>query len=422
MSHLIKLFLILFITGNALGQWQWTELAEMPFSTSNNAVCEAVINGEEFVYSFGGIDTSKVYSGIHQRSFKYDVLNDLWSEIDSLPDASGKIASTASFVNGKIYIIGGYHVLESDQEISSNKIHIYNPFNESFESDGANIPIPIDDQVQCVYKDSLIYVVTGWSNLGNVPNVQIYNPSLNTWEAGTNTGGTAFYTSFGASGNIIGDTLYYYGGAGGGGFLAKKFMRKGYINPNDPTDITWSLMPDAPGLASYRSACSAVGNTIFWIGGSSVSYNYDGIAYNGSGGVSPSARVLSFNNTVNGYADEFPQPYGVMDLRGAAKLSNNRWVIAGGMDSTQTVNSRTFLIENNSLDLIEEDNKDFKVLNLENKIIIELSKSSPADLFDSMGRRIQNFEESNRIVIKKEDYISGVYKVRLNNSVVSIRL
>jgi hypothetical protein len=61
--------------------WTWTELDTMPFRTANNAVCEAIVNGEEFVYSFGGIDTTKVFTGIHQRSFKYEVATDTWTEI-----------------------------------------------------------------------------------------------------------------------------------------------------------------------------------------------------------------------------------------------------------------------------------------------------------------------------------------------------
>ena len=141
MLNLVKSIICVFIASTAMGQWQWTELSNMPFRTANNAVCEAVVNGNEFVYSFGGIDTSKVYTGIHQRSFKYEVVNDTWTEIDSLPDASGKIASGASFVKNRIYIFGGYHVLASQNEISSSKLHIYNPTTDLFEQDGANIPI-----------------------------------------------------------------------------------------------------------------------------------------------------------------------------------------------------------------------------------------------------------------------------------------
>ncbi|HIP31500.1 MAG TPA: hypothetical protein EYG86_01925 [Crocinitomicaceae bacterium] len=409
MLNFVRIITLLFIASSSIAQWQWTELDTMPFRTSNNAVCEAIVNGNEFVYSFGGIDTTKIYSGIHQRSFKYNVATDSWTEIASLPDASGKIANAASFVNGKIYILGGYHVLSNSSEISSNKVHIYNPTTDAFEADGASIPLAIDDHVQCVYKDSLIFVVTGWSNNGNKPDVQIYDPSNDSWQLGTFTPNNLSYTSFGTSGYILGDTLYYYGGADGGAFAARRYMRKGYINPLDPTDITWSLMANAPGLPSYRAACSGINNTIFWVGGSSVSYNFNGIAYNGSGGVAPSARILHFNNVSRQYSDEITQPYGVMDLRGIAKLSNNRWIICGGMDSTQTVSNRTFLLENQSVNLLENELDNFVVKTFVDKIIIESNEKSSAKLVNYSGRTLQEWKKAKKFKIDKTSFKSGVY-------------
>ena len=110
------LFTLVLSTVGFAQTWQWAELQQMPFRTANNAVCEAVVGTDEFVYSFGGIDTTKVYSGIHNRCFKYTVDTDTWTEIDSLPDPEPKIAAAASFVKGKIYIIGGYHVYQGGSE------------------------------------------------------------------------------------------------------------------------------------------------------------------------------------------------------------------------------------------------------------------------------------------------------------------
>ena len=422
MLKLSNLLFIVLLGTTAFSQtWQWTELADMPFRTSNNAVCEAVVGVDEVVYSFGGIDTTKIYSGIHNRCFKYTVGTDTWIEIDTLPDAP-KIASSASFVKGKIYVLGGYHVASGGSETSSNKVHVYNPGTENFEADGAPIPIPIDDHVQCVYKDSLIFVVTGWSNSGNVPNVQIYNPTFNQWQAGTNTTNNAFYTAFGASGNIIGDTLYYHGGASGGAFGAKKFMRKGYINPLDPTDITWTLMNDAPGDAGYRSACGVHENTIFWVGGSAKAYNYDGIAYDGSGGVDPSARVLHFNNSVYQYSDEIAEPYAVMDLRGIAKIGIDRWIICGGMDTNQVVSNRTFLLTSNSVGIDPIEDNTILVKNQEEKIIIESTRSAEGILIDPNGRVIDEFQKASSFTINKVNYAPGIYVFVQGNSNIRIRI
>lgn len=423
MSKLVSLSFLVFSISFVFGQnWSWTELDTMPFRTANNAVCEANVHGEEFVFSFGGIDTSKLYSGIHKRCFRYEVATGQWIEIDTLPDAEPKIASAASYVKGKIYIIGGYHVYANHSEVSSDKVHIFNPQTNTFEPDGAAIPRAIDDQVQCVYKDSLIYVITGWSNTMNYPNVQIYDPTLNHWQDGTYVPNFSTYTAFGASGYIVGDTIFYHGGASGGTFGARKYMRRGVINPNDPTDITWELMGDALGNAGYRSACSGTEDLVFWIGGSPTSYNYDGIAYDGTGGVDPSARILHFNPSDSMYLDEINQPYGVMDLRGIAKLSNNRWIICGGMDTNQVVSNRTFLLESSSLEISDMNEDQFEVIYTDQEVEIKSLKNDKALLINVLGKTISEYDRNKSFILKKEQYKTGVYFFRQGENQIRIHL
>lgn len=420
MYKFLSLLLLLVSFQSNAQNWNWTELSPMPFRTANNAVCEAVVNGNEYVYSFGGIDTSKIYSGIHNRSFKYDVAADTWTEIAPLPDTMTKIAAAASFVNGKIYIIGGYSVFANNNEESSNRVHVYDPVMDTYETDGAPIPTKIDDQVQCVYKDSLIFVVTGWSDFGNVPEVQIYDPALDQWQSGTSVPVTFQYLVFGGSGYIVGDTLYYHGGAAGQSFAARRHIRKGYINPQDPTDITWELMGEAPGDPGYRAACSGKDDRVFWIGGSATSYNYDGIAYNGSGGVDPSTRILHFNPSDSMFLDETTQPYGVMDLRGIAKLGNNRWIICGGMDTNQVVSNRTFLLESNSLSVPSKASETLQIGYSQNGITVAAPSATTFELMDLSGKILKAFESSKEIQILNSEYTNGTYLIRWENGVETI--
>jgi N-acetylneuraminic acid mutarotase len=193
---------------------QWEYLVNMPEAVSNNAVASATVDDTTYIYSFAGIDTSRDWFGIHLKGFRYNVQSQVWDTIAPLPDPNGgKIAAGASNVKGKIYIIGGYHVASNYSEISSAKVHIYDPTTNSYLPDGADIPVAIDDQVQAVWRDSLIYVITGWSNSNNVNNVQIYNPSTDTWTTGTPVPNNSQYKVFGGSGTIVGDSIYYIGGA-----------------------------------------------------------------------------------------------------------------------------------------------------------------------------------------------------------------
>lgn len=320
---------------------KWETVPAMPMAVSNNAVCAGKIADTNFVFSFGGIDTSKKYTGITQRSFRYNTVSKIWKEIAPLPDVLGKIASAASVIKNKIYIVGGYHVLPGAREISSARVHIYEPATNSYV-EGAPVPGGIDDHVQGVWRDSLLYIITGWSQNGNVSTVQLYNPANNTWQHGTSVPETKQYKVFGASGVIIADTIYYAGGA----YYEKNYplgsvFRKGIISKDDPTQIEWTNEEDSSALG-YRMAAVAIDNVPYWIGGSAVSYNYNGVAYNGSGGVSALSRLIGYSS--QGYLSLYKQLPAVMDLRGAAVIGKNQFVLAGGMSSGQQVTNKVYQV------------------------------------------------------------------------------
>ena len=201
--------LILFLLSSLVLKAQYIELAMMPERVSNNAVVGATVNGKSFVYSFCGIDSTKIWSGIHLKAWRLDVEANTWETLPDVPDPNGgKIAASANIVDGKIYLIGGYHIAQNGGEVSSNKVHVFDTETNTWLPDAAPIPVPIDDQVQVVWKDSLIYVVTGWSNTTNVTDVQIFNPSLNEWLVGTSVPNQQDYRVFGGAGVIIEDTIF----------------------------------------------------------------------------------------------------------------------------------------------------------------------------------------------------------------------
>jgi hypothetical protein len=87
------------------------------------------------------------------------------------------------------------------------------------------------------------------------------------------------------------------------------------------------------------------GSRVFWIGGSGIAYNYDGIAYNGSGGVPALDRILFYDSDGPPWYEGTGAPYSVMDLRGAGQVSPTSWIICGGMMGAQEVVDRAFLLE-----------------------------------------------------------------------------
>ncbi len=325
--------------------WEIEDLQiALPEGVANNAVVEGFLNDKPYVFSFGGIDQTKEHGGIHLKSFRLDLENQIWESIDPLPDDMGKIAAGASTIGDTIYIIGGYHVFPNGSELSSNKVHRYSISQNLFLADGMDIPVPIDDHVQSIYLNRYIYIVTGWSNTTNVPDVQIYDTKTDTWLSGTPVPDNNVYKSFGASGAILGDTLYYFGGASfAGSFPIQNVVRKSPLNSENPTSLDWSHAFYSE--VGYRMASIATENQIHWIGGSNTTYNFDGIAYNGTGGVAPNKQILSANasdvfNDLISY-DDLNLP---MDLRGIAAINDTTFIVAGGMEEKQLVSDKTIQI------------------------------------------------------------------------------
>lgn len=337
-NFFIPLFLLILWTGcetdpSDTGKWSITRFGSLPEAVSNQAVSEGFVNGVPFLYSFGGIDSTKLYSGIHLRSYRIDARTGIAERIDDIPDSLGKIASSASRINDTIYVIGGYHVFRDGTERSSDRVHRFDISQNRFVKDGAKVPVPIDDQVQVAYKNRFIYLITGWSDKENVPSVQVYDAQQNRWSDGTPVPETGFFKSFGASGSIAGDTIYYLGGASmGPNFPIQSAIRKGVINPQDPSEIEWTSHVLDPRFAGYRMGSFERKGKVFWIGGSTITYNFNAIAYDGTGGVEPNHRILTFDAGV--FTEEFNKII-PMDLRGIANINDSLKYVIGGIKKGQ---------------------------------------------------------------------------------------
>lgn len=394
--------------------WILQEVAQLPEPVANNAVCEGFDGTTPFVYSFAGIDSTLHSSGIHLKSWRFNTQTLQTEPLPDLPDTLGKVACGASRVGDIIYIFGGYHVFPNGDEISSDRVHRYHTQTNTFLSDGAAIPVPIDDHVQAVYKDSLIFLVTGWSNTGNVNDVQIYNTYTNSWQVGTETPNNSRYKCFGASGEIIGDTLYYFGGAAGFNFAAQTELRKGYINPNNPTEISWSFTEPDPNLTTYRAATCVAGNAVHWLGGSNVTYNYNGIAYNGSGLVSPAEQVAYLHPSFSGWGSESLTNL-PMDLRGIGNVTDTRKYLMGGIGNNGEVSSSVLQLDyEGSLSVADKSEKDEFVVypNPSNGLVV-INLEGRLSILNQLGKLQLEMNVTANEQVDLNMLTSGLYHVRL---------
>ncbi len=403
-------------------QFAVSEIGTLPDRVSNNAVCEGFIDGVPYLFSFAGIDSTKIYSGIHLKSYRYNIETGESERIADLPDNLGKIGVSASRIGNIIYIAGGYNVFANNSENTTNKMHRYDIENNEYLDDAANIPVPTDDHVQSVWRDSLIYLITGWNNIANIPNVQIYNPSLDEWSVGTSVPNLNTYKSFGASGVIVGDKIYYFGGArSSGNFGIQNNLRIGEINPDQPTEIKWSItIPDFM-VNGYRMAATSVGNELHWIGGSNNTYNFDGIAYDGSGPVTPNKRDLYLTTSELEWEQKSPIEV-PMDLRGIANISQNVKYIAGGIIDDLEVTNKVYKLEWQDPTSVETETKDGNINVGPNPfrdiLTIDLTDSNNSMdqiyCYDLNGRLIFiEYPNSQSIHIATKDFPKGIYTLHI---------
>jgi len=315
----------------------------LPEPVTNNAVAVLKKNGQTFFYSFYGLDKTKKWSGVHNKIMRVDLLKDKPALIGTLPD-TGRLAAGASVIENKAYIVGGYKVLSDGKEKSSHHLFIFDPATEKVIG-GSSLLVPIDDHVQSVWRNQLLYVISGWSDSVNVNTVQVYDPGKNRWQFATSLPDEAGAKVFGGSGLIANDTIYLLGGATfGKNYPPSRSFYKGVIDVTNPLKITWLKATHYPGDYRYRSAAYQKNQSIYFIGGSNETYNYDGISYAGRKPVEPNKTILVYNILTSQFST-LNDTNNIMDLRGVVRDEKGNVYTFGGMEKGQQVSKKLKLLK-----------------------------------------------------------------------------
>lgn len=313
----------------------WTEAPPLPIPITNNAVAGVLTPEGHAVFSFLGLDSTKRWDGLTNRAFRWELEGRAWKEISPVP-GGGRLAATAQAVRGKVYLFGGYTVAEDGNEHTSPNLDIFDPNSGSWRR-GSPIPEPVDDAVSGTWRDSLIYLISGWHDRDNVRHVQIYDPATDRWRQATPIPGTPV---FGHAGAISGDVIVFLDGVrrNAGGQLRYEPVReswRGLIDESDPTHISWSRLPNHPGPPLYRAAAAAVDGWVLFAGGTDNPYNYDGRGYDGEPS-RPLDGVFGWNVETGSWHNLARLTAPSMDHRGIVALQE-QLVIVGGMVADQRV-------------------------------------------------------------------------------------
>lgn len=321
----------------------WESAPPLPRPVTNNAVAAVEVNGRAAVFSFLGLDAEKTRASEVDWVFRWNVGESAWTELDPVP-GPGRLAATAEVVGGRVFLFGGYTVADDGSERSLARVDVLDPATGRWTS-GEPIPTPVDDAVSGVWRDSLIYLVSGWHDTGNEHLVQIYDPATDRWSQGTPIPGTPV---FGHAGTVVRDAIVYVDGVGVRGadetpvgrtrFHIAPGAWRGDIDPSDPTRIAWTRLSAHPGPPLYRAAAAAVGSRAVFVGGSDTPYNYDGIGYDGTP-AEPVRTAFSYDVTSGGWV-RLPAPdFQTMDHRSAVR-TGGYLVVVGGMEPGRIVTDR----------------------------------------------------------------------------------
>lgn len=318
----------------------WHAGPPLPQPLTNNAVTAMELDDAAVVFSFMGLDSTKAWSGITSAAYRWDTDGSKgWRAVAPVP-GPGRLAATAQALHGKVYLFGGYTVAEDGAERSLPNVDIYDPLSDRWTR-GHDIPLPTDDAVSGVWRDSLIILVSGWHDGDNVAAVQWYDPAKDAWSSASPILGAPV---FGHSGALAGSHVVYVDGVRTDGsdprFVMDTASWEGVVDPENPSTVTWSRIPDHPEPVLYRAAAGAVGPLVLLVGGSAIPYNYDGMGYDGRPAI-PLRQALAYAPSTGAWRVFFAPPAPSMDHRGLG-VADGRVFLVGGMGEDRKVLSRVW--------------------------------------------------------------------------------
>ena len=329
--------------------WAVNPGPSLPEPLANNAVAALSVDGREWLFSFLGLGAGKDFQAITTHAYalvvKDDVKDSAWERLPDVPGPVGRIAATAQGFGERVYLFGGYSVAKDAKETTSPAVDIYS-VRERRYTRGAAIPLPVDDSASGVWRDRLIFLISGWSVANNVDVVQIYDPAKDTWSQASKIPG---HPVFGHAGGIVRDAIIYCGGARVQAPKTPKYVIneecfRGDIDPQDPTRVAWRTIATHPGAARYRAAAGPVKRGgivgVMFVGGTANPYNYNGVGYDGNPS-EPESTSWIYDIEKNSWVEGPHVTAPSMDHRGLVAAGGGWWTI-GGFGPGQVVSASVY--------------------------------------------------------------------------------
>lgn len=324
-------------------------LPSLPSPISNNAVAAVRRpDGSSTLYSLMGItdpnNTDTITTACHALDLRPsgEPATGAWRRITDAPALfdQGKIGASAAAVGGKVYLIGGYAVVETEAgetvEVTEERLFRFDagPAGGAW-TELSPVPTAVDDTAVAVHRGRWIYLFSGWHGPArdNVRRVQVYDVLTDEWAQATPLPGPGVFGHVAAISDgvvLVADgTLVELAEDNRRAFAITDNVYIGRIDPADPTAIDWTRAPAHPGEPTYRAGAAVdPGGLVHIVGGTSNPYNIDGTGYDGEPST-PLAQHLIFDPADRSWR-VMDAPAARMDLRGLVRTPNGL-IQLGGM-------------------------------------------------------------------------------------------
>ena len=321
-------------------------LPDLPEPVSNNAVATTSVRGKTYIASFMGIGPGKQHADIHNKVFMHTVGEFGWQTQRPVPSEQrlhGRIAASAVSLNNNFFVFGGFSVNADGTEQTAADSYRLDPVTGRYTKLN-DMPVPVDDAVALTYQNRYIYVISGWSDHGNVNLVQLFDNFTQRWSQATPFPGKPV---FGLAGAMADNQMLVCDGVALQYYADKKREYKsepacylGTVGDN-ANQIDWRIVQHPTGTARYRMAGINTKidgkDMLVFIGGSTNPYNYNGVGYNGVAS-EPDSKVWLFSLAEQRWL-KAADTTAVMDLRGLVDIDGDIYSV-GGMQQGQQVSPK----------------------------------------------------------------------------------
>ena len=223
---------------------EWMEGPDLPDSEGRSSFASVAVNNS--IYIFGGVGDTTCDKNM-DKVFRLDTAAQTWRSVTNLPESRTNPAATV--LRDKILVLGGY----DSTYLPTNTSWLYSPVSNEW-SDGPDLSSPRCQFAAVTIKDT-VYIIGGYSHDAQdstAATVETYSLAVNKWAtvAPMNT------PRYGHGAVVHGGKIFVAGGAYNSTLVQE-------IEMYDPTTNTWTAMAKP----RVGAAMAIVQNSIFILGG-----------------------------------------------------------------------------------------------------------------------------------------------------------